>query len=566
MGLYAVVFAINIRKNLIYFQPQTLETFGMKKNGPALSHLWPITAAALLGAILDSLILREYDFLHAPFLVGAIFLLLGVLLYGYRLYLAAQYSASHLSNVLETTEDGFWLIDRNGRILEANRAGGVMLGYEPDEMRGRYLEHYEVDRNTAQIKARIAGIIARRHERFDTRLKTRHGNMLDIEASCAYDPRTDTVVASFRDISARKAAETDIRELSELNRLIIENSESGISVHKATGECILANAAAARIVGATPAMLRSHNFRQSRSWRESGELAIAEAALRTGELQVHHMKMHTIYGKDIWCLAYLSRLFIKGEPYLLNVFTDIMPIKQAEEAMRIAKEKAEASLNRAISAEEKVVSTSEEIQRRLGQELHDGLGQKLTGAALLCKALEDRLAAMGLPEAEDASRLVAQMNDAVNEARGIARGLFPIEFQQYGLVEALQKLADKVPEFSGKACTFDWDKPPELTDEIAFNLYRIAQEAVNNAIKHSGGDEIVISLQCGMPGVIRLSICDNGDGLESDTPDQGGIGIRVMQFRARLIGAELSICAEEPTGTEVMATLPVPSSVRRYEF
>lgn len=560
MGLYAVVFAINIRENLIYFHPQTLETFGMKMNGPALSHLWPIIAAALLGAILDSLIVREYAFLHAPFLVGAIFLLLGVLLYGYRLYLAAQYSACYLRNVLETTEDGFWLVDRNGRILEANRASGMMLGDRPDDMRGSYLEHYEMDKDTAQIKARIAGIIAQGHERFDIRLKTRQGNMLDIEASCSHDPRTDAVVISFRDISTRKATETEVRELSELNRLIIENSESGISVHKATGECILANTAAARIVGATSASMlqHSHNFRKSRSWRESGLLAIAETTLHTGELQMHHIRMHTSYGRDIWCLAYLSRLFIKGEPYLLNVFTDIMPIKQAEEAMRIAKEKAEASLNRAIAAEEKVVSTSEEIQRRLGQELHDGLGQKLTGGALLCKALEDRLTALGLPEAEDASRLVAQMNDAVNEARDIARGLFPVELHQHGLVEALQKLADNVPAFSGKACSFDWDKPPELSDETAFNLYRIAQEAVNNAIKHSGGNEIVISLQCGVPDVIRLSICDNGAGLGSaGAPDRGGIGIRVMQFRARLIGAELSIRAEESTGTEVIATLPV---------
>lgn len=529
----------------------------MKKNGSAFSHLWPIIAAALLGAMLENLMLHEHSFPHAPFLIGAVILLFGVLIYGYHQHLALKYSTRHLRNVLKTTEDGFWLMDRNGRILEANRASAAMLGYQPDEMQGSYLEHYEVGKNTAQIKTQIANIIAQRHERFDTRLKTRHGNILDIEASCSYDPRTDTVVTSFRDISARKAAETDIRELSELNRLIIENSESGISVHKATGECILTNAAAARIVGATPAMLRSHNFRQSQSWREYGELAIAETALCTGELQVHHMKMRTIYGKDIWCLAYLSRLFIKGEPYLLNVFTDIMPIKQAEEAMRIAKEKAEASLRRAIAAEEIVVSTNEQIQHRLGQELHDGLGQKLTGAALLCKALEDRLEAMGLPEADNAARLVTQLNDAVNEARGIARGLFPIEFHQHGLVEALQKLADKVPEFSGKACTFDWDKPPKLTDEIAFNLYRIAQEAVNNAIKHSGGDEIVISLQCETPGVMRLSICDNGSGLESGMPDQNGIGIRVMQCRARLIGAELTVRAEKPTGTEVMAILPV---------
>ncbi len=511
----------------------------------------------LLAGALLAYLFPDHGALHDLFWTATTLCLAISLYYLQQKYRAAQHSAAHLKNLLDTTEDGFWLIDRSGKILDANRASAALLGYRVVELRGSYIEHYVATNTPSEIRARIASIIANEHERFEIQLKTQANQIIDIEMSCSYSPQTDTLVATFHNIGDRKAADSAIRDLSELNKLIIDNSESGIVLHKASGEIVIANKAAARIVGTSLETLMTHNFRKSRSWRESGELACAETALRTGESQVHDMKMRSIYGKDVWCLGYSSRLTMKGEPYLLTVFTDIMPIRQAEESMRLAKEKAEESLLRAIEAEEQIVGMSEEIQHRLGQELHDGLGQKLTGAALLCKALEGRLAALGLPESNDASRLVTQLNDAVNEARGIARGLFPIEFHQHGLVDALQKLADKVSDFSGMACTFDWDREPEISDEKAFNLYRIAQEAVNNAIKHSHGSEIVISLQCSTTGVIRLSVSDNGNGMPAAC-QHDGIGIRGMQFRARLIGAQLDIQGDAATGLEVNVTLPSP--------
>lgn len=460
--------------------------------------------------------------------------------------------------ILETTKDGFWLLDMSGRILMANDAYAKMAGYEKDELAGKLITDFEANETPEETARHIQELIQKGHLIFESRHRHRSGRFFNVEVSCTHDPQSNHVIAFFRDISEQKTIENAVKELSQLNRMIIENSESGIMVHEATGQCILANKAAARIVGTDLATLMKHNFRQSRSWLESGELAGAERALSTGETQIHDVRMHTIYGKDIWCLGTLSRLILNDKPYLLTIFTDIMEIRNAEETARAEMIRAEAMLHRAVSAEEKIVSTSEEVQRRFGQELHDGLGQKLTGAALLCRALADRLNDLQLAESRNAALLVAQLNDAIQESREIARGLLPIDFQTHGLIDSLQKLADKVPDLSGKTCIFDWDSAPEVREEVAFNLYRIAQEAVNNALKHSRGNEIVISLKNHLSGDVTLHISDNG--MPDDEGDQDGqlhegIGLKLMEMRASVIKATLAFNSDR-NGTEVIVRLP----------
>lgn len=146
------------------------------------------------------------------------------------------------------------------------------------------------------------------------------------------------------EIDTRMKTEQEIRELAELTNLIIDATDTGILLYKASGECIRANLAAARLVGATDEQMVRHNFRESRSWRMSGLFAAAEMALSTGETQKFDSPMRTIYGKDVWVVSYLSRVVMKGERYLLMVFTDIADYKNAEQALRVSDERYDLAL------------------------------------------------------------------------------------------------------------------------------------------------------------------------------------------------------------------------------
>lgn len=202
--------------------------------------------------------------------------------------------------------------------------------------------------------------------------------------------------------------------------------------------------------------------------------------------------------------------------------------------------------------EREIIDVSEEEQKRIGQELHDGLGQHLTGIAFLSKVLEQKLSAQGLPEAGDAAEIVGFVNQAVSKARSLARGLFPVELEANGLMSALEQLVANVGALYGLQCEFRCNAPVLVYDNIvAINLYRIAQEAMNNAVKHGKAVRILVELTAAGEGA-RLSVTDDGIGFDRSPGGSGkGMGLHIMEYRARLIGASLGIRRHPEGGTVV---------------
>ncbi|HUW51571.1 MAG TPA: PAS domain S-box protein [Sulfuricella sp.] len=204
--------------------------------------------------------------------------------------------------------------------------------------------------------------------------------------------------------------------------------------------------------------------------------------------------------------------------------------------------------------EQQIIEISEEEQKRIGQELHDGLGQHLTGVAFLGKALEQKLAARSLPEVADAAEIVNFLNQAITQTRVLARGLFPVELENNGLMSALEQLASGINKLFGIACIFRCINPILVHDRLtAINLYRIAQEAVANAAKHSKASNILIELAVDGDRT-NLTITDNGTGLDPHREHQG-MGLHIMQYRANMLGATLSIRGAVGGGTEVRVSL-----------
>lgn len=346
-----------------------------------------------------------------------------------------------------------------------------------------------------------------------------------------------------RQMTMRKQAETALDELSQLNQSIIAEADSGVMVFNNDGECILANEAAARIIGGSLEQLRQTNFRENQSWRSLGLLKAAEEALQTGNTQKINAPVHTSYGKDFWCMASIGRINRKeGMPYLLIVFSDISANKEIER---------------------KIISISEETKRRVGQELHDDLGQHLTGIAFQSKVLSQRLTNQNHPDAADAAKITTLINEAISKTRGMAHGLYPVELEEMGLRMMLRQLVDNVESLYQTQCEFICEEDCEIDAPLAaINLFRISQEAISNAIKHSKATKITLKL-ISQPKLTTLEIADNGCGIgHSDKlVTKSGLGMHTMRYRASLLGADLRIDTVVTGGTSILISLPITQDI-----
>jgi signal transduction histidine kinase len=223
-----------------------------------------------------------------------------------------------------------------------------------------------------------------------------------------------------------------------------------------------------------------------------------------------------------------------------------------------ARRRAEMADAAARQLEQKILEISEDERRRIGHDLHDGLGQHLTGIALLAKALKQRLIAADFPDAEQAARIPELVNQAIGWTRDLARGLSPVTLDTGGLGPALEELAVNASNLLGVKCECQHDAAAyDIDAETALHLYRIAQEAINNSVKHGKASRVVVSLKTA-GGRMTMSIADDGSGLSSKTRSNPGIGLQIMQYRARIIGATISVAHHGTAGgTIVECSLPV---------
>ena len=228
-------------------------------------------------------------------------------------------------------------------------------------------------------------------------------------------------------------------------------------------------------------------------------------------------------------------------------------------AMKAQREEMRARLEamvRARELEQEIVRVSEHEQMRIGQDLHDGLCQNLVAIDCAAACLKSDLADQRLPEAKAAEVIQRMLKDAVVEARSLARGIFPVQMDAQGLPVALDELVAQTNRLRQVATTFEVDGDVEIDDpQTAMHLYRIAQQALNNAIQHADPSRITIKLQR-VDGQFHLSISDDGHGFNPRPISSSGMGLRTMQYRARLIDGELAVDTKPGSGTTVSCTFP----------
>ena len=208
------------------------------------------------------------------------------------------------------------------------------------------------------------------------------------------------------------------------------------------------------------------------------------------------------------------------------------------------------------AAEEQLTELPARERERIGQMLHDSVGQTLTGVSMLVGDLAFRLAARDAPEAELAHSIGRHIRELQREVRRATRALVPPALGQRGLDDALRALVDQMNRYGGPVCCFESDTIPAIDQGVAQHLFRIGQEALHNAQRHADASSVVVSLRTGQDGALTLMVCDNGFGRKKHAERGSGLGILIMHQRAAQIGAKLAVGATPMQGFQVCCDVP----------
>lgn len=267
--------------------------------------------------------------------------------------------------------------------------------------------------------------------------------------------------------------------------------------------------------------------------------------------------------------TYIGNYLRTGEAKIIGIGREVVaqrkdgtrfPMDLSISEVRLGDRRLFTALMRDISErrklEQQVAAAAEHERARIGRELHDGLGQQLGGLLFLMQGLQSDLKEKQQPRlADTAQQLCEELTTAMRQARDLAHELYAVRAAPDGLTQALENLATRVSAARGVACSFSGDRSMRVESQAAAShLYRIAQEAVHNALKHGGATRIDVEL-VRRESVAILSIRDNGTGLASQAAG-GGIGLRTMEQRARLLGGELAVQSRSEGGVEVECTVP----------
>jgi PAS domain S-box-containing protein len=209
--------------------------------------------------------------------------------------------------------------------------------------------------------------------------------------------------------------------------------------------------------------------------------------------------------------------------------------------------------------EREIIEISNREQQRIGSDLHDGLGQDLTGIALMLRGVSAQLRKEGSAVRQEVEEVIGLVNNAIESTRSLARGLSPVSGERGGLAAALQTLAARASERYGVRVEFSatFDEPLRLSETSATHVYRIVQEALTNVIRHSRATDVTISLET-VSRELHLRVDDNGRGFEQPAADGlGGLGLKIMRYRAQMLGGDLILESGANGGASVRCSCPL---------
>lgn len=451
-----------------------------------------------------------------------------------------------LELVVQAAPTGIVMADAEGRIMLANQRAEELFGYQGKEWDSLTVEdlipqsarqahqHYR----SAYAEDRTPRSMGVGRDLFALR-KDGTEFAVEVGLSPITSPRGQMVVASIIDITERKEAERERARLSretELNAEVLRNVHDGVFLTTMEGKIRTWNEGAEAVYGHTSSEAIGKHVR---ILLPDEDLARFENKVLPKVLSGQKLKM-IVWSKHK-----------SGRRIAVSLHATLMKNDTGEpEGVIICAN----DITEQKKLEDLLVEASESEQRRIGRDIHDDLCQQLAGIGCLTKVLEQRLEAV-YDEAANSLRQIGDMVSQANvRARDIARGLVPAVLESDGLCGALKDLCFRTEEVFGVKCELWCPDPVEMPDsKVSVQLYRIAQEAVSNAVKHGNPTSIIITLDR-REDLLKLDVRDDGHGM-AEKADDDGMGLMTMAHRAQVLGGDLEIHSNNEEGTHVACSV-----------
>ena len=408
-----------------------------------------------------------------------------------------------------------------------------------------------VGRLTESQKARFRGVCVQQGFKTVAVIPVRYGSQAfgAIHLADKRPNRLDRVLVESLETMApligeavyRFDVEEALRQSETRYRRIVETATEGIWIVDREGQTTFVNRRMAAMLGYSALEMLG---RPLDSFMDPALRAAAQFALerrREGIAEQHDLKFRRKDGTEVWAFFSTTPIYDEAGQYdgALAMVADITERRRLEH---------------------EVLSAGDETSRRIGQDLHDSLGQLLVGLTFQSRELERKLVAQSAEDAAEAARIAKAAKEAATLARTLAHGLCPVQVTPGGLMAALRDLARRTATTYGIACTFTARVSLVMHDTVAAShVYQIVQEALTNAVTHGKARRVSISVTPA-DGRVALRVRDNGRGMPKERVEDKGLGLRTMRYRAGMIGASIEIAPAPKGGTVITCWLPAGGS------
>jgi len=451
--------------------------------------------------------------------------------------------------ILENISQSVIVIDLKGVVMYWNNASEHIFGYTKEEMLNKPIS--KIYPNFARDKLNDDLERLREGEEIKEQWKslTKKGEIIWIDLQTKplrnEDEKTLATIVSAYDIQKLMEVEIGLEESKAQAQAILETTVDGIVTINEDGKILSFNKAASKIFGYSeeevigqdvnilmPEPHHSQHNKYLERYERTGEKRIIGVSR---ELSGKH-KDGTIFPLELS----VSEVTWRGNRIFTGVINDIT------ERRRLERE---------------ILRVSEEERQRLGQDLHDGLGQMLTGIGLISQNLARKLKSNGIPGSDEVQEISDMIKEADEYAKSLAHGLVHADVEE-GIKEALEHLCKRANKFFKVNCEFICDYDQNIQNTMTrVNLYRIAQEAISNAAKHGNAKNVDVNLHA-ESGILKLEIIDDGVGFSKTLGNKGsqnkgtGMGIRIMGYRTNMMSGHFDI-KEINNHTHIICSIPL---------
>lgn len=450
-------------------------------------------------------------------------------------------------DLFQNNTAGVLSFDCSFRIRDANPMMCRMLKQKQGALLRLSLQDVLAPGSRSAVESMLAGLKAGRKvpTSFETCLEAGDGSRLEVLASISCLRGKDDVMRCmliFTDLTARKEIEEAWRRELELNKVLIDHAPISIGLLDAHAKLLRVNQAAEELFG-----FRSKEVIGRQLW----DIPV----LGDGEVGPSQKRFQALLQGETKVEAFITMRAKNGEPRFVATATTAVR-KPDGKIDFLVTTGTDVTERKRLEAE--VIRVAEQEHIRIGADLHDGVGQTLTGVAALTEALIQQLDGGARADAE---RIYDLLKTAQEETRRLSHGLSPAAVKNRGLADGLRLVAETVRLNFRRECECHLDESIRTAgSEADTHLFRIAQEAVNNALRHGGANRIRLSLRKHNDSSALLEISDDGRGFSTGKKaarnPSAGIGLRVMEYRANLLGGQLKVHAQPKRGVRVTCYFP----------